>query len=294
MMRIMIIHSSRKADFPILDLIKTAKDMGIEVKPVVLRGINILIDNDLKVTYRGENLLKYSGGIVRSFGFNINLYQHFRRIAVLKTLEDLGVVLMNPIDPLLISRNKLMTLIMLKRAGIAVPRTFASEFLKEEYQAVVNFGISVIKPLVGSRGYGITLIKDPDVGFNVLKTLALYGQYPLVQEYIKNRGYDIRAFVVNGRVIAAMKRIAVSSWKTNIAQGARGEPISLSEEVERIAVKATETIGLWYAGVDIIESDGKFYVLEVNGSPDWKELKSVTKTDPAREILNCLIDKVKR
>jgi len=293
-MRIMVIHSSRKADYPVLDLIKTAKDMGIEVKPIVLRRINVLIDDDLKITYRGENLLEYSGGVVRSFGFNINLYQHFRRVAVLKALENLGVVLMNPIDPLLISRNKLMTLIMLKKVGIAVPRTFTSEFLKEEYQAVVNFGVSVIKPLTGSRGYGITLIKDPDVGFNVLKTLALYGQYPLVQEYIENRGYDIRAFVVNGYVIAAMRRVAVSSWKTNIAQGAKGEPIPLSEDIERIAVKATEAIGLWYAGVDIIESNGKFYVLEVNGSPDWKELKAVTKVDPAREILNCLIDKVKR
>ncbi|RLF15762.1 MAG: RimK family alpha-L-glutamate ligase [Thermoprotei archaeon] len=293
-MRIMVIHSNRRGDFPALDLIKTARSMGLDAKLIVVKGINITIGDSLEIKYLNESLLEYDGGIIRSIGFNISIYQLFRRIAIFKALEDMGVTLMNPVDSLLISRNKLLTLVKLRKAGINIPKTFASELLKEEYEVAAKLGTSVIKPVLGSRGYGISLLSDPDVAFNVLKTLALYKQYPLIQEYLKGKGYDIRVFVVNGRAIAAMKRVATSSWKTNIAQGGKGEPIELDEEIESLAIKATSAIGLWYAGVDIMESNGRYYVLEVNGSPDWRELKAVTKTEPAKEILKCLIEKIKR
>jgi len=288
-LKILVIHENANPDYPTFRLIKAAKEMGHEPLYVRISRLNVEIKDSIRIfTCNGTELNDYKAGFIRSFGFFTNLLQYQRRIAVLKTLEEI-MPLMNPLDALLISRNKLLTLLFLKRNGIRVPYTLSTESMKISYTIATKLGFSVIKPITGSRGYGISLAPNPDTAFLILKTLLSNKHPMLIQEYIKNPGYDIRVIVVGNNVIGAMKRIATRCWKTNIAQGGKGMKYELTTELEKIAIKATKALGLWYAGVDIIEGEDGYYVLEVNGSPNWQEFTKVTGVDPSFEIVNYLV-----
>lgn len=87
-----------------------------------------------------------------------------------------------------------------------------------------------------------------------------------MQQFIPHDNQDIRAFVLEDRVLVTMLRKG-NSWKTNIAQGAGASLIRLRFE-ERMALQAARVFGACYAGVDLLRSrEGKLYVLEVNGIP---------------------------
>jgi len=295
-LRLLIIHENPRPDSSCNDLIKTALELGHEVKYVRTRRLIA------RLSRTGMEVIDYSthdrvdcydGGVVRSFGHMISLSQFMRRVAILRLLELRGVVLMNPVSSLVEARNKLLTLIKLKSAGIPVPETLSTESLRVAYDEAKRMCPLVMKPIIGSRGYGVVLAQDADTVFNIMKSSLTYGQPLLLQEYVESRGCDIRAFVVGSQVIAAMRRRATQSWKTNIAQGGKGEAIRLSEELEELAIRAAQVMNLWYAGVDIVEGKEGTYVLEVNASPEWRELKHVAGVNPAKYIIEFLVEKVK-
>jgi RimK family alpha-L-glutamate ligase len=112
------------------------------------------------------------------------------------------------------------------------------------------------------------------------------GQPLIVQEYIRNPGRDIRVFVVGDRVVGSAYKYGVKGqWKTNVAQGAKMVDEPLPDEVLELGVRATQAIGLDYAGVDVIESERGPVILEVNGAPGWQALKQATGVDVAKEIV---------
>jgi RimK family alpha-L-glutamate ligase len=102
---------------------------------------------------------------------------------------------------------------------------------------------------------------------------------------VPHGGRDIRAFVLGGRVLAAMERVA-GGWRTNIAQGAQARPLRLTPAQEALCLKAAEAVGADYAGVDLLPAeDGRDYLLEVNGIPGWQGLQTTTGLDIAAEIV---------
>lgn len=114
----------------------------------------------------------------------------------------------------------------------------------------------------------------------------------LFQQYIPNDG-DIRILVVGYIAIGAMKRLkAPSSFKANISQGAKGEPYLLTENLKKIAERAARTTKTEIAGVDVIEHNDKFYVIEVNRAPQFKGFKKYTGIDPVPAIIDYIEKKV--
>jgi len=158
-----------------------------------------------------------------------------------------------------------------------------------------KMGVSVYKPILGSEGKGSLKFGNPDIAYNAWKMLNRLGQPLIVQEYIKNTGRDIRVFVVGKEVIGSVfKYAAEGQWKTNVAQGGRMVEEPVSEEVKELALKANEAIGLFYSGVDVIESDDGPLILEVNGSPGWQALKKTTGIDVAEKIVKHMIEECRR
>ncbi len=104
---------------------------------------------------------------------------------------------------------------------------------------------------------------------------------------------DIRAFVVDGHVIAAMRRVA-EGWKTNYSQGAKPAPITLDSRLEDLAVKAARAVGCKIAGVDILEAPVGPMIVDVNSQPGWKGLQMVTKVNIAEEIVTFIVSELKR
>ncbi len=295
-MRIAVVHDVRRPDPPSRELLQAIKDRGLE--PVFLRisSLSTTLGNGVEIFYGKKKLSNLNAMIIRSLGSIVTVEQYVRRIALLKCIEDASIIVMNPVHGLALARDKYAALMTLSKAGLRVPKTLVTEDVSLAYDFVKEVGKAVVKPLIGSRGYGSVLVDNPEVAFRVFKTLASFNQVMYVQEYINKRAYDIRVFVVGGEVLASIKRISVkpNEWRTNIAQGGKAEAYNPPEEVKEIAIKACEVLGLWYAGVDVAEDPDKGYVIfEVNAAPDWQGLVEATGIHPAKAIIDFIVKKCK-
>ena len=293
---IAIIAESDIPDRPCRDLIKYIKDKGHTAKYVPISRISLNISNNsINVVIRGKDF-RPDGVFLRSFGFFIDLEQFFRRITTLKFLESLGVPFINPVDGLLKTRNKLETTLILSKHGIPVPHTIATEDLLYAYNMAKEFKDTVIKPIQGSRGYGAVRVTDADVAFQIMKTLIQFKKPLYVQKYVDKPNRDIRIMVIDGEIFGCMYRISPTGyWKTNIAQGAIGKPCDkIDKELEDLALKIVDILGLIYAGIDIGESSEGYIVFEVNGSPDWRELSSVVGRNPAEKLVEVMLRIIKK
>jgi ribosomal protein S6--L-glutamate ligase len=126
----------------------------------------------------------------------------------------------------------------------------------------------------------------------MLDTLWTLGQEILLQELVEeSRGKDVRAFVIGDRVVAAMRRRGrAGEFRSNIHRGGEGEPIELPREFAEAAIKATRVIGLEVAGVDMLEARTGPKILEVNSSPGFEGLETVTKLDIATPYVQHAIE----
>ncbi|MEM4700179.1 MAG: RimK family alpha-L-glutamate ligase [Candidatus Nezhaarchaeales archaeon] len=294
-MFIAVIHDSYNPDWPCQEILKELGRRGVRHELIKISRISSMIGGRPRFSIGSRGLDDLDGAFVRSLGSIVNTEQMVRRVTLLEHLEASGVVLMNPLDPLLTTRDKYRTLYKLEAEGIPVPRTLVCEDLRAAYEYSKRMKKVVVKPLMGSRGYGSVFIEHPEVAFRILKTLASTRHPLYVQEYIDKPARDIRAFVVDDRLVAAMYRYAPKGeWRTNIAQGGEGRPCKLDKDYAEVALRAVRALGLWYAGVDVVEGPSGPIVIEVNGSPDWRELAEVTGVNPAPHIVDCLIEKIKR
>lgn len=246
------------------------------------------------VTLDGANILDILDAlIIRPIGRG-SLEEIIYRMDLLHRLHRLGMFIVNP--PLSIERSvdKYYTLALMEEQGLPVPPTIVCEKPEEAVKAFHELGGDiVIKPLFGSRGIGSTRVSDPDVAERLFRAIVFYHGVLYVQKFIPHGGSDIRAFVVGDRVIAAMRRVMPSSWKTNVSLGAKPVSMKPSEEMEKLAVKATEIIGCKIAGVDILESEEGPVIIELNSQPGWRGLQSVAKVNIAQEIASFVVSSLK-
>jgi RimK family alpha-L-glutamate ligase len=217
-----------------------------------------------------------------------SLEQVIFRVDALHRLARLGVAVIN--SPRCIERtvDKYFTSALLEDAGLPTPRTRVCERLDDALAAFEALGGDVvIKPLFGSEGRGIVRVTDADLAYRTCRALEVTRSVFYLQEFVPHGGRDIRAFVVGGRLVAAMTRRA-AGWKTNVSQGARTEPVVLSGALERLSLQAAGLLEADYAGVDLLQAeDGRTLVIEVNGIPGWRGLQQTTRVDVAAVIAEC-------
>ncbi|MBM4400871.1 MAG: RimK family alpha-L-glutamate ligase, partial [Crenarchaeota archaeon] len=216
------------------------------------------------------------------------------RMDMLYKLERLGFYVINPAEAIEHCVDKYDILATLEDNCVPVPRTVATESVKEALKAFADLGGDVVvKPLFGSRGIGATRVVDAEIAQTVFKAITFHHGVIYLQEFVPHGYSDIRAFVVDGRVIAVMRRVS-ESWKTNYSQGARPAPITLDPAFEELAVKSAKAVGCKIAGVDILESPDGPKVCDVNSQPGWKGLQMVTKVNVAEEIVTFVLSELKR
>src|SRR3954454_19631175 len=215
-----------------------------------------------------------------------SLEQVIFRMDALHALAAVGVRAVNGAPAIERTVDKFLASALLAAAGIPTPRTIACERAGDALAAFAELGGDVIvKPLFGSMGAGMTRVDDADVAYRVFQALALERAVYYLQEALPHDGRDLRAFVVGGRLLAAIERIG-TGWRANLARGARARATELSAEQERLCVEAAEALGADYAGVDLLRAaDGRDYVLEVNGIPGWHGLQSATGADVADALV---------
>jgi tetrahydromethanopterin:alpha-L-glutamate ligase len=214
------------------------------------------------------------------------------RLGILHALRENGVLVWNDARAIERCVDKSMTSFLLARAGIPTPATWAVE-PEDAARAIVGResaqGPLVLKPLFGSQGRGLKLIRSED---DLPKPDAVAGVYYL-QRYVGVEGTDgfrdFRLLVSQGRVVAAMARQA-ASWITNVKQGGRPMAVVAGNELNELGIRAAAAVGANFAGVDILyDADGHPTVLEVNSMPAWSGLQKVTHSSIAPILAGDLV-----
>ncbi|WP_373048438.1 RimK family alpha-L-glutamate ligase [Vulgatibacter sp.] len=204
---------------------------------------------------------------------------------IYRALEMAGAPIMNRLDGLLAAQDKFRTSLLLASAGIATPEVQVVQRSEDAAAALRALGTAVAKPMWGSLGDGIELLRDDASGRRRAEALFEERAALYLQRYVDHGGRDVRAFVVGGRVEAAMERIAPpGEFRTNVSIGAEPRAIELPPEAEAMAVRAARALGLDWAGVDLAFGPSGPTVIEVNGSPNWEGIFRATGRDMAEAI----------
>src|SRR5690554_4446650 len=211
--------------------------------------------------------------------FGANVVSHF---------EAMGVFTVASASGILNSRNKWTSFQILAKNQIPTPKTLYTSFFDYEQQLATFDGKPVvIKLLEGTHGEGVILTESPQNALATIETLTAAGAKFLLQEYIEeSKGTDVRAIVVDGVVVAAMKRKSkVGEFRSNLHRGGTSEKITLSSAEEKIAIKAARAIGLGFCRVDILQSDDGPLVLEINSTPGLEGIENTSGTNIAKSVI---------
>jgi len=206
------------------------------------------------------------------------------RMDALAQLEAAGTPVVNSPRSLEIAIDKYLSLALLARAGIRVPRTTVVQGEASARLAWNEFGgTCVAKPLFGSRGRGIRRVETVSEAATIGGDGVAYRQ-----ECIPHPGWDLRVLVVGDEAFAMRRVAAAGEWRTNVSLGGVPEAVGASADEVGIARRAAATVGARIAGVDILPGPDGPVVLEVNAVPAWKGLQSVVDADlteaVAREV----------
>ena len=228
------------------------------------------LDVDVVIPRVGTFAVPYSLAVVRQFRF----------MGIPTVNDDLGIGR---------ARNKLHCLQWLAQKGIRIPETLAARFLTsfDKILEMVKGPPVVLKLTSGTQGTGMILSDTLQAAQSSLEAIWSLGYDMLMQRFVaESRGRDIRALVIGGRVVAAMRRIAAKKeFRSNIHRGGVGEAVKLNREYADAAVRAADAMGLRVAGVDLLESKDGPSVIEVNASPGFQGLEQATGGNIAREIV---------
>ena len=208
---------------------------------------------------------------------------------VVAHFEWIGTSVINRSKAIATARHKFRSLRILAQHGLPIPPslTVGSAAFLENAVADIGEYPFILKPFYGTHGRGVMLLDTPTSLTSTVDALCdLHHDY-VIQAFVKEAGgVDIRVLVVGDEAIAAMKRSAPSGeFRANIHKGASGEAVTLPKEYTHLAIKATAALELEVAGVDLLETDEGPVVLEVNPSPGFEELQSVTGIDIAAAII---------
>jgi ribosomal protein S6--L-glutamate ligase len=210
-------------------------------------------------------------------------------LAVLGFFERHGVPSVNPGPAIARARDKLRALQTLSAHDVGIPRTVMMREPSAVRAAVDAVGGTpvIIKLLQGTQGVGVMIAESPESVESTLDTLWGLGQNIILQEFIaESRGRDLRALVVGGKLVAAMRRTArAGEFRSNLHRGGAGKRVELDEPSTKAALDAARIIGLDLAGVDMLESKDGPRVIEVNSSPGLRGIERATKVDVAALVI---------
>ena len=263
---------------------EAAVERGHDVSVVdYLRSYMDITSAKPRVLFRGQEL-RFDAVIPR-----IGASYTFYGTALVRQFEMMGVYSVNPSQSITRSRDKLHSMQLLARARVGLPVTGYAHATQdiEGLLDLVGGTPVVIKLLEGTQGLGVVLAETKKAAESVIGAFRQLDANILVQEYIKDsKGADIRAFVVGGKVVAAMKRKgAPGDFRSNLHRGGTAEAITLTSGERAVAVKAARTMGLNVAGVDMLQATRGPVVLEVNSSPGLEGIEKSSQRDVAGAII---------
>jgi ribosomal protein S6--L-glutamate ligase len=267
---------------------EAARARGHEIDIINTLHVHMNITSSKPILRHGGRTLPHYDAVIPRIGASITHYG----LAVLRQFEVQGVFPLNESVAIGRSRDKLRALQLLARDGIGMPVTAfahgprrAEDVLKE-----VGGAPCVIKLLEGTQGRGVILAETAASAKSIIEAFSAANMNILVQEFIKEAGgVDIRALVVGGAVVASMMRSSKSGeFRANLHRGGKAEPVALSQDEHKTAIRAAEVLGLNVCGVDMLRSHRGPLVVEVNSSPGIEGMEQASGADVAGAMIEFL------
>jgi ribosomal protein S6--L-glutamate ligase len=271
-------------------LMEAASQSGYRAKLIHTRDcLSEIQSGSLKLTICGGDRPDI---LLPRIGATINDYA----LGIVRQFELSGVTVVNGSGAIFLARHKFLSLQALASAGLPVPNTRLAVNLSGFRDAVNGLGgYPVVAKMPSSRqGSGVVRVDSPIISEFIMENLHDNSRGVLVQEYLAPEGRrDIRAFVVDGRVVGAMElRPNPGDFRSNIHLTGLGKGVTLNRDLSELAIRSAEAMGLEIAGTDIIvDRKGVPKVIEVNYSPGFSGLERATGLDIASRIIGYAVKK---
>lgn len=263
---------------------EAGEKLGHKVEIIDHMKCVLLIEKRNPMVWYGGRRLDYFDAIIPRIGASVTFYG----AAVVRQFEMMKVFTAVESQALIRSRDKLRSLQILSRAGLGMPKTIFMDYSRDTEGVIEAVGGApvVIKLLEGTQGLGVVLAENKKAAQSVIEAFHGVRARIIVQEFVKEaKGSDLRAFVVNGEVVGAMKRQARDGeFRSNLHRGGTSHVIKLSKVEQNAAVSAAKKMGLAVAGVDMLPSKRGPLIIEVNSSPGLEGIEGATKIDIAGKI----------
>ena len=316
-------------------LIGEANRKGVKVNTLHNRDAFFNLENEVIPIKDHGNLFKYfkiedktdsskeSSGIngylpqddkVKTDIFLQRSLSYYRGLYSTAILENKGYQVVNSYKTSRICGDKLITTLVLVKAGIPVPKTYVAFTKESALNALEEIGYpAIVKPIIGSWGRLVALLKDKEAAMAILEdreTLGqLYQKIFYLQEYVKKPARDrkmylsrqavardIRSFVIGDEVVEAMNRYDLpGDWRSAATRGAKAETCKITPEIEELSLKAAKAVSGEVLGIDLMENEhNQLMVQEINHGPGFKAISHSTGRNIAGKIIDYLIKKHKK
>ncbi|MEH1006342.1 30S ribosomal protein S6--L-glutamate ligase [Winogradskyella sp. ECml5-4] len=281
-----IVILSRNAElYSTQRLVEEGEKRGHKIEIIDPLKCDIIIEKEKPTIYYKDRYLDYVGAIIPRIGASITFYG----CAVVRQFEEMGVFTIAPSDAITRSRDKLRSLQRLSKAGIGMPKTVFTNYSRDVEEVINYVGGTpvIIKLLEGTQGLGVVLAETKNAAESVLEAFNGLQARVIVQEFIKEaKGADLRALVVDGQVVGAMKRQGKEGeFRSNLHRGGSANIIKLDDDELKLAMKAAKVLKLPVCGVDMLQSSRGPLLLEVNSTPGLEGIEAATQRNIAKAII---------
>ena len=281
-----IVILSRNAHLYSTDrLVEEAQKRGHKVEVIDPLQCDIIIEKEKPTIYYKDRYLDYVDAVIPRIGASVTFYG----CAVVRQFEMMNAFTIVTSEAILRSRDKLKSLQRLSKAGIGMPKTVFTNYSRDAKEVIKYVGGApvIIKLLEGTQGLGVVLAETKSAAESVLEAFNGLQARVIVQEFIKEaNGADIRALVVDGYVVGAMKRQGKEGeFRSNLHRGGTAKIIKLSHDELKLATQAAKALKLPVCGVDMLQSSRGPLLLEVNSTPGLEGIESATGRNIAKSIV---------
>ncbi|WP_242203822.1 30S ribosomal protein S6--L-glutamate ligase [Aestuariivivens insulae] len=266
-------------------LVEEGENRGHLVEVIDPLKCDIIIEKEKPTIYYKDRYLDYVDAIIPRIGASVTFFG----CAVVRQFEMMNVFTSVTSDAIIRSRDKLRSFQRLSKAGIGMPKTVFTNYSRDIDQVLSHVGGTpvIIKLLEGTQGLGVVLAETKNAAESVLEAFNGLQARALVQEYIAEaKGADLRALVVDGHVVGAMKRQSKEGeFRSNLHRGGTAQVVKLNESELRVAMSAARALKLPICGVDMLQSSRGPLLLEVNSTPGLEGIEGATGKNIAKNII---------
>ncbi|WP_299777577.1 30S ribosomal protein S6--L-glutamate ligase [uncultured Formosa sp.] len=290
-----IVILSRNAELYSTDrLVVEGEKRGHKIEVIDPLKCDIIIEKEKPTIFYKNRYLDYVDAIIPRIGASVTFYG----CAVVRQFEMMNVFTIVTSDAIQRSRDKLRSLQRLSKAGIGMPKTVFTNYSRDVEEVIAHVGGTpvIIKLLEGTQGLGVVLAETKNAAESVLEAFNGLQARVIVQEFIKEaNGADLRALIVDGQVVGAMKRQGKEGeFRSNLHRGGSANIIKLDEAELKLAINAASALKLPVCGVDMLQSSRGPLLLEVNSTPGLEGIEAATGKNIAKNIITFIERNAKR